>query len=528
LSFACKNRLIKEHLAPLKRRSTDLGETPMKRILSSLIISSAALLFAAPTFAETFTVTFVQTNDIDRMDAGDDRGGFAKLAAVVNAERAKGGNVFFVHSGDTISPSLLSGIDKGAHVIDILNQMKLDVMVPGNHEFDFGPDIFVERMKQATFPVVSSNVVMPEGGGPPNSAVNRIVEVNGVNIGFYGLTTEDTVEVSSPGDIVFTDSVDTGVDAAEDLRTAGADIVVAVVHTPIDVDFALARADAADVILSGHDEHLLAYYDGRRVLTESGSQADWVVITDLTVNREEADGKVTIAWHPEFRLVDTVSVEPDPAIAEVVASYNAKLDAALGEVVGKTETALDSRRATVRSQEAAIGNLIADAIRSTVGADVAITNGGGIRGDREYSAGIDLTGKDVFSELPFGNKTVKLEVTGEQIVAALENGFSQVETGAGRFPQVSGLTVTADVSEPPGSRVVDVRVGGAPVDPAKTYTLATNDFMARGGDGYTPFAGATNLINAVDATLMASQVMDYIKAAGTISPKVEGRIVIKQ
>jgi 2',3'-cyclic-nucleotide 2'-phosphodiesterase (5'-nucleotidase family) len=369
---------------------------------------------------------------------------------------------------------------------------------------------------------------MPEGGGPPNTTVNRIVEVNGVKLGFYGLTTEDTVEVSSPGDIAFTDSLETGIDAAEDLRTAGADIVVAVVHTPIDVDFALTRADAADIILSGHDEHLLAFYDGRRVLTESGSQADWVVITDLTVNREEEEGKVTISWHPEFRIVDTLSVEPDPAIAEVVASYDAKLDTALGTVIGKTETALDSRRATVRGQEAAIGNLIADAIRGAVGADVAVTNGGGIRGDREYAAGVDLTGKDVFSELPFGNKTVKLELTGEQIVAALENGFSQVETGAGRFPQISGLTVTADVSEPAGSRVVEVMVGDTPIDPAKTYTLATNDFMARGGDGYVAFAGATNLINAIDATLMASQVMDYIKAAGTVSPKVEGRIVIKQ
>ncbi|MEX2318638.1 MAG: 5'-nucleotidase C-terminal domain-containing protein, partial [Bauldia sp.] len=134
----------------------------------------------------------------------------------------------------------------------------------------------------------------------------------------------------------------------------------------------------------------------------------------------------------------------------------------------------------------------------------------------------------VFGELPFGNKTVKLELTGEQILAALENGFSQIETGGGRFPQVSGLTVVVDVNAPPGERVQEVTAGGAPLDPAKTYTLATNDFMAAGGDGYTSFVGATNLVNAVDAVFMATQVMDYIAAAGTVAPAVEGRIVLQQ
>ena len=499
----------------------------MKRTLFNFA-ATAALLLAAPAFAETFTVTFVQTNDIDRMDASDERGGFAKLAAVVKAERAKGGNVFFVHSGDTVSPSLLSGIDKGAHIIDILNHMNVDVMVPGNHEFDFGPEVFQTRISEATFPIVSANIVMPTGGGPANTTPTKVVEVGGVKIGFYGLTTEDTVEVSSPGDIVFTDSVETGIDTAEDLRNEGTDIVVAVVHTPIDVDMALARAGAADVILSGHDEFLMAYFDGVHVITESYSQADWVVMTDLTITREEEDGEVSVSWAPAFRLIDTTATEPDAEVAALVASYNEKLDTALGAVVGTTTTALDSRRTTVRGQEAAIGNLIADAIRATVEADVGITNGGGIRADTEYAAGTELTGKDIFAELPFGNKTVKLEVTGENIRVGLENGFSQIETAGGRFPQVSGLNVTVDVNAPPGERITDITIGGAPLDPVRVYTVATNDFMAGGGDGYVAFVGSNNLITAADATLMASQVIDYITAAGSVAPAVEGRIVLEQ
>jgi 5'-nucleotidase/UDP-sugar diphosphatase len=489
---------------------------------------AAALGLSAPALAETVTLTFVQTNDIDRMEEEDGRGGFARLSALVKAERAKGGPVFFVHSGDTISPSLLSGIDKGFHIIDILNHMGVDVMVPGNHEFDFGPAVFRERMAQATFPIVASNILEADGTAPKNTSDRRIVDVNGVRIGFYGLTTEDTPEVSSPGDISFAPSVEIGQARAATLREEGADFVVAVVHTPVDVDFGLVRAGAADLILTGHDEHLLAFFNGKVAMTESESQGNFAVVTEITLNKEEEeDGKVSVDWWPAFRIVDTAAVEPDPDIAALVASYNDRLDAELKVEIGVTSTPLDSRRATVRGEEAAIGNLIADAIREAVGADIAITNGGGIRGDREYPAGSKLTRGDVFSELPFGNKTVKLELSGADIRAALENGFSQIETGAGRFPQVSGLTVTVNPGRPAGERVVSVLVGGTPLDDAGTYTLATNDFLANGGDGYAVFKSAKPLINPIDATLMASQVIDYIAAKSTVSPAPEGRIVIE-
>lgn len=503
------------------------GEAAMHRSLRALSFA-AALVLAGPALAETVTLTFVQTNDIDRMEEENGRGGFARLAAVVKAERARGGPVFFVHSGDTISPSLLSGIDRGAHIIDILNHMGVDVMVPGNHEFDFGPEVFRERLAEATFPIVSSNIIEADGTPPKNTVDTRIVDVNGVKVGFYGLTTEDTPVVSSPGDITFAPSVEVGVARAATLRDEGADFVVAVVHTPIDVDFGLVRAGAADLILSGHDEHLLTYFNGRVAMTESEAQGNFAVITEITLNKvEEEDGKVSVDWWPAFRIIDTATVEPDPEIAALVSSYADKLDAELKVGIGTTSTALDSRRATVRGEEAAIGNLIADAIREAVGADVAITNGGGIRGDREYPAGSTLTRGDVFAELPFGNKTVKLELTGADIRAALENGFSQIETGGGRFPQVSGLTVVINPGRPAGDRIVSVSVGAEPLDDAKTYTIATNDFVANGGDGYAVFRSAKPLINPIDATLMASQVIDYIAAKGTVSPAPEGRIVIE-
>ncbi len=493
-------------------------------ILRTAAVLALAAALPAAALAETVTLRFVQTNDIDRMQEAKGRGGFARVAAVVAAERAKG-PTFFVHSGDTLSPSLLSGIDHGAHIIDILNQMGVDVMTPGNHEFDFGKANFETQIAAAKFPVVTSNMREPDGSQPPNTSDTRIVDVEGIKVGFYGLTTEDTPVVSSPGDMVFASSIETGRARAKALREAGADLVVAVVHTPLAVDIALARGHAGDLVLSGHDEHLLAFYDGKTVLTESGSQGDSVVVTTVTVDKSEKDGKTSLSWTPHFDIVDTATVTPDPAIAAVVKTYQDKLDAELKVDIGTSETALDSRRATVRGEEAAIGNLFADAMRAAVGADVAITNGGGIRADREYPAGTVLTRADIFAELPFGNKTVKLEVPGALLKDALVNGFSQADMGAGRFPQVSGMVVTVDLAKKPSERVVSVTIGGKPLDPAATYTLATNDFMAGGGDGYAMLRDAKVLLGPIDAQLMASQVIDYVAAQKTIAPKVEGRIV---
>ena len=188
---------------------------------------------------------------------------------------------------------------------------------------------------------------------------------------------------------------------------------------------------------------------------------------------------------------------------------------------------LDSRRASVRSQETNLGNIIADAMREAVGAEVALANGGGIRGDRTYEAGTILTRKDILTELPFGNVTVLIELSGADLLAALENGVSEVENGAGRFPQVSGLSFLYDPKAPKGSRVAEVAVGGTALEPGRLYKVATNDYLLGGGDGYSSLKGAKALIDAAGAKLLASTVMDYIAANEPVAPKIEGRIRTK-
>jgi 5'-nucleotidase / UDP-sugar diphosphatase len=182
----------------------------------------------------------------------------------------------------------------------------------------------------------------------------------------------------------------------------------------------------------------------------------------------------------------------------------------------------------VRTGEAAIGNLIADAMRDVTKADVALMNGGGIRADKEYAAGSDITRKDILSELPFGNVTILVEVSGKQLREALENGVSKIEDGAGRFAHVSGMKVEADATKPAGGRIVSAMVGDKPLDDAASYKLATNDFLLSGGDGFTSLAGGKVLVDARGGQLVANDVMVYVKKLGSVDAKVEGRVTVKR
>ena len=489
-----------------------------------LLATAITPLFALAAAAEPVHVTILHVNDLDRMEESGGQGGMARLMGVVTAERAARDNVLLTNGGDAISPSLMSGFDQGAHMIDLYNAAGFDVMVTGNHEYDFGPAVATQRIGEASFPVLASNAIDADGEILDGAVRTWTTQVGDFTIGFFGLTTLGTAVKSSPGSITFAPLEQTSDTIAQELRDAGADLVVALAHTDLAEDEELRQLAAADLILGGDDHILSTFYNGNVAFVESSSQADYVTAIDLTLDRVERRGRERFVWSPAFRLINTAMVEPDAAMAEQVQGYLDQLSAELDVEIGSTSTEIDSRRQSVRTGETAIGNLITDAMREAVGADVAITNGGGIRADKIYEPGTTLTRRDIQSELPFGNKTVLLQLDGAGITAALENGFSAIEDVGGRFPHVSGMSVVYDPNAAAGSRVVSVNVGDAPLDPAKTYTVATNDFMANGGDGYGVFRGAPNIIDPMAAKLMAAQVIEHIEAAGTVAPEVEGRL----
>jgi 2',3'-cyclic-nucleotide 2'-phosphodiesterase (5'-nucleotidase family) len=500
----------------------------LRRLAAGLII---AILCVGSAYAETARVTFILVNDIylladQMMPDGKRRGGFARLAAVVKAERAKG-KVMLAHAGDTLSPSLTSGLDRGAHILALTNLIAPDIFTPGNHEFDFGKATFLERMGEATFPLYAANLRGSDGAPLPKFKDAAIVTIDGVRIGLTGATYDDTPRISSPEDLKFLPTVATIKDAAEALRRDGADFVVAVAHASREQDYAIFATRAVDLLLSGHDHDLFVEFDGRNAMVESSYDAHYVTAIDLVIDVRQEGGRRIVAWWPQFRIIDTATVVPDPEVAALVAKYEGELGKELASPIATTAVALDSRTATVRTREAAIGDLVADAMRASTHAEAAITNGGGIRGGKLYPPGSALTAGDILLELPFDNRIVTIDITGAELARALENGLSQLPNASGRFPQISGLSIEADVSRPAGNRILSIKVAGAPLDEAKTYRIATNDFMTRGGDGYTMFRDAKPLLSPVDAPLLPHAVIAYLKQLGTVRGGVDGRINLK-
>ncbi len=506
------------------------------RLLRALFVLCVA--FAMPACASTVEqpvtttagetrITLVLVCDVYKMEAENGRGGMARIAAVLKAEKARHANVLIAHAGDTISPSLMSGFDKGASIVDLFNMTPLDVFVPGNHEFDFGPDIFLKRMGEMKARVLAANLRGANGQPIAGISDSTIVSFGPVKVGVIGLTADNSPVSSKPGNLKFSDSISAAEREAARLRKAGADLIVLVPHADRVLDQQLYASGVADVILSGHDHDLYMNFNEKTAIVESGEDGMMVAAVDLSVKVEDkGDGKRKVRWWPRFRFIDTADVTPDTKVEARVAEYSKELGAELGQPIGTTTTELDSRNAIVRGGEAAIGNLFADAVRDATKADVVLINGGGFRGGKVYPAGTQLTRKDVLTELPFLNKAYVLELSGAQIKEALEQGFTGAENEVGRFPQVSGMRIKADVTRAVGQRVVGVTVNGKPLNPKDKYRLATNDYLANGGDGYAALKSGKVLVGEAEADLIANIVMAYIRAKGTVAPALDGRIIV--
>lgn len=471
-------------------------------------------------------ISFVLVSDVYKMNAVNGRGGYARIAGAINQERARGGKVIVAHAGDALSPCLMCAFDSGEHVIDIMNRMGFDIFVPGNHEYDFGKETYLKRMGEARFPIFAANLRAPDGALLPGHRDEMIIDQGGVKIAIIGLTAQDSHEKSNPGDLRITPVQETLEERAKALRAQGADLIVAVVHADRNIDNRLHDLGLADVILSGDDHDFRYIYNRRSVLIEGGEDGTFVMALDVVLGEKPKAGE-RLVWSPRVRIIDTADVTPDPAIAERVAYYEGLLSKELDVELATLVEPLDSRSAVVRGGEAAWGNLITDAIRSTAHADVAIMNGGGIRGGARYEAGARLTRRHVLSELPFGNLTLLFRLTGAQLRKTFEHGYAELPRPSGPFLQISGAQVVVDTARKSGERVVSIIIGGKPVDEKAYYSVAASDFFLRGGDGYTEFNNQTLRTRVEDAQLIANDVMIHARRLGQIRLKPEGRIVVR-
>jgi 5'-nucleotidase len=468
-------------------------------------------------------LTILQINDVYTaapLDGGK-AGGLARVAALKQQLAASGKPVLLLLAGDFISPSVASSVFKGRQMIEALNVAGLDIATLGNHEFDFGPDVLRERMKESRWQWVVSNIIDDATGQPIGDAKTHLVrDFAGLKVGFIGvcLTGEEISRDKRQG-ITMTDPFEAVRKFIPIVKSEGAQAIVVITHLEFVDDRKMAEMfPEIDVIIGGHEHLPITTFVNQTLISKAGADSRYVARIDLT----------PIASSPRverhYELVPIVEgMREDEATLKVAADFEGRLGKELEVVVGSTTTPLDAVSEHVRSGETSAGNLFADAVREALRADVAIINGGSIRSNRLFPPG-KLTRRDVLALHPFGGTSVMAQVSGQTLLAALNHGVGRRSEALGRFPQVSGITFKVRSSAPPGSQVHDVRIGGAPLELDRNYKVGMTDYMLKGGDGYSMFIGSTEIVGPEQGDLLVSSLEAMIQARGTVSPTVEGRI----
>lgn len=474
-------------------------------------------------------------------------GGAARLATAIRNRRAElqgqGVPVLTLDAGDQSQGTLFYTTYGGKAEIEMMNLIGFDAMTLGNHEFNRGPDSLAEMLATAQFPIVSGNTRV-ESRHPLAQHIrdHLIVESGDLKIAILGVTTPDTVFLSSPGEMVTFDDPAEHLNAAiARLKGDGVHNIVVLSHLGFVQDQALAAAvDGISLIVGGHSHTLLSNTvegaPGYATMVASPSGRAVPIVQAYAFSRYLGDLAVEFGEDGTVVSATGDTIELSMALFEEAPDVLARIEELRGPIAQLTATPvtelaapIDGSRENCRARECEMGNTVADAMLARVsglGATIALANGGGLRASLEAGT---ITLGDVLTVLPFQNKLFTMELQGSAIVAALEHGVNGVEEAQGRFPQVAGLRFRLDVSVPPnGGRVSNVEVRAAdgswgPIDPDAVYTIVTNDFMAGGGDGFAMLRdfGTNRYDTAID---LADALAEYLSANAPFAPALDGRI----
>lgn len=473
-------------------------------------------------------------------------GGAARLATAIRERRAalaeSGIPSVTLDAGDQSQGTLYYTTYGGRAEVQMMNAIGFDAMTLGNHEFNRGPESLAQMIDAAEFPIVSGNIKVAEGAALHGRIADHlIIEREGERIGILGVTTPDTVFLSSPGDDVsFQDDIEHLTEAVAVLKAQDVHKILVLSHVGYVRDLRIAESvDGISAIIGGHSHTLMSNsVDGAveyAALVESPSGRAVPIMQAFAFSRflgevelEFGDDGAVIAANGDTVLLDA-SFEPAADIEALIEPLRAPIEEMTRRPVAELAASIDGSRETCRAQECEMGNTVADAMIAEVahqGIRIALANGGGLRAS--LGAGTASLG-DVLTVLPFQNTLYTLDVTGETLVAALEHGVNGVEEGAGRFPQVAGVRFKLDLSVAPNEgRVSEVEVmgedGWTPIDMGATYGLVTNNFMAGGGDGYAMLreGGMNGYDTAID---LAEVLARFLSDNEPFAPVIDGRIV---
>ncbi len=509
----------------------------MACFLLLLLIVPGSTLAGAAANAEGASLTIMHITDFHGALISEDTdratkkavGGAAVIASYIGQKRAEaeaepGREVLLVGGGDMMQGSAMSNLSRGESVIAFMNEVGFQACAIGNHEFDWGVEVLEKRAKQSRFPWLAANVFAGKGDRRPSWAVPyKVVRKGKLKVGIIGVVTPETPFIVNPKVIeglrfAMPEPIVNGI--ASRLREKGVDVVVVLAHLggaqerdgsisgPV-ADFT-SHLKGVDVVLDGHSHTVASGAVGSIPVLISGSNGRRIGLITLEFG---PDGKGT-AVRQEVLTTFADDVEPDRATAAIVEKYGKKFAAEIERVISVAAERIPAGR-----QESPLGSLVSDIMRRAVDAQIAFHNPGGIRADLEQGG---ITVGQIFRVLPFDNTIVTMYLTGEQVRQVLEEG-----TSSRGVVQVSGVRFSCRQEDPAGQRVKSVTLeDGTLVSPTERYFVATNDFMANGGDRFDTFKDGEKILNT--QILLRDAVIEWLEAEQAqgrqVMPPETGRV----
>jgi 2',3'-cyclic-nucleotide 2'-phosphodiesterase (5'-nucleotidase family) len=492
-----------------------------------LLVLLLSLMLVLPGFTpalaqESQGLTIYHTNDVHaRVEGTDTQVGYGKIAGLVLSEKNEGKNVLLLDAGDATHGQSIAILSEGESIIKLMNLAGYDGMTAGNHDFNYGKERLSELKELADFPLMGANVLTSEGKNYLDDYF--IKEIAGKKILILGLSTPETLYKSHPKNtegLVFIDPAETAKQILATNRSK-VDFVIALSHLGQEGNYTskmlAEKVSGIDLIIDGHSHDKGEIKVGNTVIVQTGEYGGSLGKVEITFTGDTPQISSSI-----LEVSDLSEIIAKQDVLDLIAEYQKEVDLVQSEVIGRSTVKLEGTRDLVRTSETNLGNLITDAILSKSGADLVLTNGGGIRASIEAG---DITRKNVFDVLPFGNLIAVKEVPGSVIKDMLEFSVRLYPESNGGFLHSAGLTFAFDESKEPLSRVHDIKIQGKALEANKMYKLATNDFMAAGGDGYTMMS---NYPIVAEMVSLEEALADYIaEIGGTISIQKQNRIRVE-